>query len=107
MPDGQVSRRVGRGTAVGSAEPSTGASQKMQILNESATDERTDVAGPSLRTRSVAPSSTQYGDARRAIFGNGDGRRLSSEREAQIRQRVANGTYNSPSVIDELVRRIL
>ena len=79
----------------------------MQILNESATDDRTDVAGVSFHTRSVAPSSTQYIDARRAIFGNGDGRRLSSEREAQIRQRVENGTYNSPSYIDEQARRII
>ena len=36
-----------------------------------------------------------------------DGRRLSAEREARIRQRVADGTYNSLDIADELARRLL
>ena len=79
----------------------------MQIIDESAAGESMDVVGRSFSPRAVAPSSTQYSDARRAIFGNRDGRRLTAEREAQIRQRVENGTYNSPSVIDELAHRII
>ena len=45
--------------------------------------------------------------ARHARMGVHDGRRMTAEREAQIWQRVQDGTYHSVGVVDALARRLL
>lgn len=79
----------------------------MQILNESGSGTGTDVVGKLTMDRPIASSSVRSADMRRAAAERGNGRRLTSEREAQIRQRVVTGAYNSPSFVDELARRII
>jgi hypothetical protein len=79
----------------------------MQIISESGSDKGADVVGRLFLAGKVTSASTRHANARRTIFGNGDVGRMTAEREAQIRQRVSNGTYNSPSFIDELARRII
>ena len=87
--------------------PSTGAGPTMQILNGSESGGATDVVGKLFLDRRVASTTLRYADARRTMAGSDTDRRLTAEREAQIRQRVLDGTYNSPSFADELARRII
>ena len=78
----------------------------MQILNESGREPDA-AAGSRSPTKQAESRSTQYADTRLASSAQDDGRRLSPEREAQIRQRVMDGTYNSLSIVDEVARRII
>ena len=78
----------------------------MQIQNESGREPGADVGNRSPAKKAES-HSTQYADTRRASSAQDDGRRLSPEREAQIRQRVMDGTYNSLSIVDEVARRII
>ena len=78
----------------------------MQTHNESGTETGTDVVSLSSASK-AEPTSTQFADTRRRSAAQDDGRRLSPEREAQIRQRVIDGSYNSLSFVDEVARRII
>jgi hypothetical protein len=79
----------------------------MQTRNESGSEKGADVVGTLSPVMKAEPTSTQYADTRPAGSAQDDGRRLSPEREAQIRQRVADGSYNSLSFVDEVARRII
>ena len=78
----------------------------MQIQNQSGREGGAD-AGSRSPAKQAESHPTQYADTRLASSAQHDGRRLSPEREAQIRQRVMDGTYNSLSIVDEVARRII
>jgi hypothetical protein len=79
----------------------------MQIHNESGSEQGAEVVGNRLPARMGEPTSAPYADSRRAGLARNDGCRLSPEREAQIRQRVIDGSYNSLRFVDEVARRII
>lgn len=74
--------------------------------------ERTDRSPAPAAAPVPAPAArgdrVQISDAGRALAqGTGGGAALSTDRAAQIRQRVLDGAYNSLAVVDEVARRIL
>jgi hypothetical protein len=62
---------------------------------------------PQLADAATQDDTMALADVRRTGASHEDGRRMTAEREAQIRQRVLDGTYNSLSVVDEVARRLL
>jgi hypothetical protein len=79
----------------------------MWIHNESGSETGADVVGDHSAARKTEPTSTRFADTRRAMVAQKDGRYLSPERAAQIRQRLIDGSYNSINFADEVARRII
>jgi hypothetical protein len=80
---------------------------EMQIHNESGSETDAPVVGRLSSAMKTDPTPTRWTDARRAGGALDEDRRMSPEREAQIRQRLIDGSYNSIGVADEVARRII